>query len=271
MLRRTATPLQPLLLGLLATTCMLISSLAGFFTDVVYRQETPAWRAQAQGQDWANLLIVVPALLIATARLVRGSQPALHVWRGLLLYVLYSYILYAFFIHFNQLFLAYVGALGFSFYALASSLAKHRVSLPEPLPRARFARAVLMASAVLFAAMWLSQIVPANLTGSVPGGLQDVGLVVNPVHVLDLALILPAMIIAATMLRTRRAAGYLLAVPVLVFAVVMGGAIEFMFLVQWRRGMEIVVPAVVVMGAAVLASALAAWRLLRRLPSEGLR
>lgn len=247
----------PLVLGLLAALCVLASSLAGVLTDSAYARETVAWKAQAQGQDWANLLLVVPALLISSALVARGSSTALHIWRGLLLYVIYSYLLYAFFIHFNRWFLFYVGALGLAFYGLAASISVHTVPLPAPLPRARFAQAVLTGSALLFALMWLSQIVPAALTGGVPGGLEDVGLVVNPVHVLDLALVLPAMLIAARLLRKGRPSSHLLAPPILVFAVVMGIAIEFMFYFQAGNGVEIVMSAAIVMGLIVVLSAVA--------------
>lgn len=254
----------PLVLGLLAAMCVLTASLAGVITDSAYARETAAWKAQAQGQDWANLLLVVPALLISSALVARGSSSALHIWRGLLLYVVYSYVLYAFFIHFNRWFLCYVGALGLAFYALAASISVHTAPLPARLPRTRFAQAVLTGSALLFALMWLSQIVPANIMGSVPGGLDDVGLVVNPVHVLDLALVLPAMLIAARLLHKRRPSGYLLAPPILVFAVVMGIAIEFMFYFQANSGVEIVIPAAIVMGLIVVLSALALLSLLGR-------
>lgn len=250
----TSRNLLPLTLGLLATLCMLGASMAGIASDFVYARETVSWRAQGTGQDWANLLVVLPALLITTWLAARGSHTALHVWRGLLLYVLYSYLLYAFFIHFNRVFLLYVGALAFSFWSLVSSLLRHRVQLRDPLPRARFAASVLMFSAALFALMWLSQIIPANITNTEPGGLLDAGLIVNPVHVLDLAFVLPAMVIAATLLRARRPLGYLLAPPILVFSVVMGLAIEFMFYFQARQGVEIVVSAAVVVGLVVLLS-----------------
>ena len=253
----------PLMIGGLATLCVLAASLAGLFADATYARETTAWAAQAQGQDWANLLLVVPALLISSAWIARGSATAIHVWRGLLLYVLYSYILYSFFIHFNRVFLAYVAAAGLAFYALAASIARHDIRPPAALPRTRLAQVALMTSAILFALMWLSQIVPAAIMGNDPGGLEDVGLIVNPVHVLDLAFVLPAMAIAATLLRKRRASGYLLAPPMLVFAVFMGIAIEFMFCFQAMRGVEIVPAAAVVMGLVTVLAAVAAVRLLR--------
>jgi hypothetical protein len=195
--------------------------------------------------------------------IARGSESALHIWRGLLAYVVYSYVLYAFFIHFNRLFLVYTGALAFSFYALVASLATQSVPLPASLPRARLAITALTVSALLFALLWLSEIVPANLAEVTPASLEEVGLIVNPVHVLDLAFVLPAMAIAAALLRNRRPAGYLLAVPLLVFAVMMGIAIEFMFIAMGELG-----PGAAIMGVIVVLSALAAFRLLRDLQHQ---
>ncbi len=70
------------------------------------------------GQDIANLFVVVPATLIAMHFAFRGSIRATLVWLGLLIYTAYSFIVYAFFIHFGLWFLVYVAVLGLSVFAL---------------------------------------------------------------------------------------------------------------------------------------------------------
>jgi hypothetical protein len=57
---------------------------------------------------------------------------------------------------------------------------------------------------VLFAALWLKEVLPAVLRGSTPGSIGEAGLLVNPVHVLDLSLLLPAMLIAGITLWRRQ-------------------------------------------------------------------
>jgi hypothetical protein len=59
--------------------------------------------------------------------------------------------------------------------------------------------------------VWLWAVVPALVAGRVPDDLVKAGLLVNPVHVLDMAVFLPAMLLAGALLLRRRAMGYVLA------------------------------------------------------------
>jgi hypothetical protein len=150
-------------------------------------------------------------------------------------------VLYAFFVHFNRLFLVYVAVLGLSFWALAGAAAGvdvDRVGRAFNRRRRYSAHAVyLTASGLLFGALWLSEIVPATIAGVAPQGLTDVGLPVNPVHVLDLAFVLPAMIVTAWLLWKHHALGVLLTVPLLTFAAAMGAAIIGMSVVMSSRSL----------------------------------
>jgi hypothetical protein len=57
-------------------------------------------------------------LFIAAYFVNKGSVKAFLVWSGVLLYLIYAYVIYAFDVHFNSLFLVYIAILGLSFYAL---------------------------------------------------------------------------------------------------------------------------------------------------------
>ena len=59
----------------------------------------------------------------------------------------------------------------------------------------------------------------------------------NPVHVLDLGLLLPALIITAILLWRRRLLGYFLALPLLVFSILTGIGILAIFVVMSMKGM----------------------------------
>ena len=85
-------------------------------------RETPTWAAQGIGQDVANLFCIFPSMLIALPFAFRGSTRATLVSLGLLIYVVYSYILYAFLIHFGPWFPVYMAVLGLSAYALFGSV-----------------------------------------------------------------------------------------------------------------------------------------------------
>ena len=58
--------------------------------------------------------------------------------------------------------------------------------------------------------------------GKIPQSITESGLLTNPVHVLDLGLYLPAMIITSMLLWRRKLLGYTFAIPLLVFSVLTG-------------------------------------------------
>lgn len=218
---------------------LVVASAAGAFGGA-YVNEAPSWAAQGAGQDLANLFLVAP-LLVATATFAaRGSLRALLIWMGLLLYVAYSYVLYAFFVHFNRMFLIYVATLGFAFYAIVGTL----LSIDRASVAATFRAAgqtlpisaVLMGVGLLFAALWLSEIVPAVLEGTAPSSARELGLPVNAVHVLDLAFALPGVVAVGALARRRHPVGLLLAVPSATFLIVMGIAIMAMAWTMRVRG-----------------------------------
>ena len=233
------------------------ASAAGIFLPFVYAKETPSWAAQGMGQDVVNLLVVVPAMAVCIYRAARGSPRAVLILLGLLLYATYSYVLYAFFVHFNALFPIYVAVLGLSFYALVGMLMEMDSIAVRSLfaaKRGRAASAYLMASGVAFAVLWLASIASAIATGSTPPDVIEAGLPVNPVHVLDLAFVLPGMIVTSMLLWRRRPLGFLLAVPLTTFTSAMSLAIVGMMLFMRTRGLP--APAALIAGL-VVASGLA--------------
>src|SRR5262249_38107953 len=142
---------------------------------------------------------------------------------GGLLYVAYSFVLYTFAIHFNSLFLVYCATLGVSLFALASlAAAAVRSEAPANLGRrSKLVAAILMALAAIFAALWLSEIIPALVSGVTPRSVAEVGMATNPVHVLDLSIVLPSMMAAGVALWRGRRLGALAAPPLLTFSALM--------------------------------------------------
>jgi hypothetical protein len=59
-------------------------------------------------------------------------------------------------------------------------------------PKVTLVGALLFVFGLLFALQWLSEIVLAIFSGTAPKGFADTGHPVNPIHVLDLAFVLPA-------------------------------------------------------------------------------
>src|SRR5260370_18983022 len=90
---------------------------------------------------------------------------------------------------------------------------------------------------MVFYRVWLREEIPALLTGKIPPSINQANLPTNPVHVLDLGLYLPAMIITGLLLWRRKLLGYLLAGPLLVFNILTGSAILAIFLVMNSMGL----------------------------------
>ena len=255
-----------IVLSLIAAVLMALASAAGVLSGATYVRETVSWAAQGSGQDMINFMVVFPVLVGSAIQAHLGLTRARLVCMGALLYVVYSYVLYAFFVHFGPWFLVYVAVLGSSSFALigaASSVDVRRLpAMFERVAHTRAAAVFLMIFGCGFAALWLGDIVPALIAGRTPASVTASGFPVSPIHVLDLALFLPGTIATSVLLWNRRPLGFLFAVPVLVFATLMGLAIIAMTFVMRARGLPAPMGIVPIVAVAVLCSAFFASRLL---------
>lgn len=209
-LPRSARPW--LLLSLVAAALAIVGSAIALADQGLYDKLTAAFLPQALAQDLVNLLLVSPAIVILAALALRGSARAFVLWLGALLFTAYNYVIYAVAIPFGPLFLLWVAVLGMSLFALLGGTAViDRSELVVEYLSARAARVgawALIVIALLFGMLWLSEDIPALLGGTTPPTLVDMGIITNPVHVLDLAFFLPAVLLIATLwLRGERRAG----------------------------------------------------------------
>jgi hypothetical protein len=218
------------------------TSLGGIALPSAYAQETASWAAQGVGQDWVNLVVIAPCLLLAGMLALRGSPLARLALGGLYAYSLYSFVIYALGMHFNVLYFGYCAVLGLSFFAtVAWTMELSREDVRRwysPRAPVRLAGVFLLVQAVLFAGMWLAEDIPAVLSGRAPASLAEVGLIINPVHVLDLSIALPALALAGVALLRGRALGYVLAPMMLGFACWMSLAIAGMVVSLFLRGLS---------------------------------
>jgi hypothetical protein len=248
-------------------------SLGGILLPSVYARETASWAAQGLGQDWVDLLVVTPALLIAGVLALRGSVIARLALGGMYAYTLYSFLIYALAMHFNALFFLYCAVLGLSCFATvayAVSLAREDVrDWFAPRAPIRTAGVFLIVLSVLFAGMWLAEDLPAVLSGNPPASLAEVGLITNPVHVLDLSIALPALAVAGVALLRRRTLGYVLAPMMLGFSAYMSLAIGGMLLSLFRQGLSANLALSVVFAAVAVACAVVLGLMVRGLQPRG--
>ena len=207
----------------LSTALAVVNAIAGlvsvFFPDIF--RDDPAYAGNARGTFVVVLLVALPAMALAMRAAARGSLRAGLVWLACVGYLLYNAILSSFSLRFNTLFLVYVASLSLSVASLVAvlrcvdaNLLARRLSPRVP---ARAVAAYLVVIAAAFALLWLADIVPAIVAGTVPDSLRGTTLITNVVEVIDLAFALPLTLAAGIWLWRGQAMGVLLSGTMLVF------------------------------------------------------
>ena len=177
-----------------------------------------------RGQDLVTLLAAV-ALVWGAVRARAGSLAGHIVWLAVTLYVAYTYLMYVV-APYNDVLLAYIAAIGLATYGLINRL----VRLDADAVGAAFAEVprrgvawFLLVMGALFATLWLVDILSAW-----PGGVPDslfVYDIPSIVHVLDLAIVLPLLILTGVLLLRGHPVAPVLAAIVLVKTLTLGLAL----------------------------------------------
>lgn len=227
-------------LSILAALLAIAGNIIALFFGNIYARLTPVFYTQAIAQDIANLIVVAPAWIILAVLALRGSLRSYLLWLGVLTFTVYNYVIYTFSVPFGPLILLWVAVLGLNLYALIGGVATvdHKVvgSSFRNQRANTFTAWFLIIVAILFGLLWLSEDIPALLSGNTPQSLIDMAIPTNPVHILDLAFFLPAVIVTAVMLIKRKPLAYTLAPAFIVFLVLTSIPILITPIVQSARG-----------------------------------
>lgn len=203
---------------------LLVISLVGVY-DGPYEQETLPWRIQCEGQDLIDLIFVFPSLMISSVLLLRGSLIGRLTWPGVIFYLIYTFTIYCFDVHFNAFFLEYCAVLGLCIYSFVYFL---YVEINERW-NTRFSSDILIKCvafyiifiAAVFYMLWLAEIIIAMRSAELPVKLDQMKLPTNPIHVLDIAILLPFMILTGILLLREKVAALYLAAYILTFTILM--------------------------------------------------
>ena len=205
-------------------------------SEDLYVEESSSWRLQCYGQDLVDLVLITPCLMISALLMLKGRLIGRLTWPGIILYLIYTFVIYCFDVHFNYFFIEYCTVLGLSIYSLAYFLYGHRQTGKRDFQySSKWIKAVafyLMLTGGMFYFLWLSEILPAVLSHTSPNDLAKLNLATNPVHVLDLSFLLPLFIITAILLFRKRQLGLKLAASLLVFSVLMDATILVIDMLQ---------------------------------------
>lgn len=220
---------------------LIIASSIGLFTENFYSKETLNWQIQSVGQDMIDLFLIVPSLIITTLLIYRKkSFKSMLPWSGTLLYIVYTFIIFCFDVHFNSLFIVYCLILGLSLYAAAwafYTLIKRNIVAESNNTMISKATGIFFTViAVVFYGVWLAEIIPGMIRGEIPTSLIETGLITNPVHVLDLSVFLPATFIIGILLLKKRAAAFLITPALLFFFILMNITIGCLALLMYKKG-----------------------------------
>ena len=209
------------ILSLIISVLICLTSWQGLIYTETYIRETELWAAQARGQDLINLYII-PFYLLSGLLISRKENYFGLIWTGISCYFIYTFLIYCFDVQFNRMFLFYVLILGLSIYSLFILLysygSKFQVSKTGSFID-QLTGGYFIFLAVLFCGAWLSVILPANLLNTSPDNLEQ--LPTNPVHVLDLSVVLPGIFIGGILLIRKKKLGYFLAPVILTFSLLM--------------------------------------------------
>lgn len=219
-------------------------------------------------QDIVTLILAIPLLKLSFTFARKGSLKWRLVLAGVLLYFLFTYLLYMVLIMYNELFLIYVLLASLSFYAfvltmLSFDLRKLATSFDKKLA-VKFVGGFLIFIAIVVGLNWFGRIIPSLLDGSIiPEGIEHYTSL--PVQGLDLAFMLPTAFLSGLLLIRRNEYGFLLAPVFLNFLVLMMTAIGAKIIGQAFRGVEGTLPVIFAFLGFALIAASSSFYLLRNM------
>jgi hypothetical protein len=230
------------ILSIVLAAATAIVSYCGAFIPGTYERDVDSMAVQGMAQDLFDLFFVIPLLLVSLFFLHKGKRPAFLILGGTVLYLLYSFFIYSFGVHFNNLFLLYCTILGSSLYLFLRVVVQlkgmHVEEWFHEKAPVHGTGVYFLIVAFLFYALWLKDIIPAMIQESVPKSVSEYQLLVNPVHVLDIAWVLPGIIITALSLMRRRPTGVLFAPIFLIFISLLALALIAMAFMLQIKGLS---------------------------------
>ncbi|WP_126664442.1 hypothetical protein [Haloterrigena salifodinae] len=247
-----------------------IATIVGLFVPGFYR-DAPVLLPQVYGQDLLTLVVALPALVLSLYFATRGSLRGYVVWLGVTGYLLYTYASYSFMTAFNELYLVYTTLLWLTLFTFVGGMVRLDATALKRSVRQRSVRMYVvfhLLLAVLIAFLWLSELLPAIRSGTIPPSIAEAGLPTSVIYALDLGIIVPAFVLTAYWLRADRPYGYAFTAVLLVKIATLGGAVLTMAVFMIRDGQAVPVPQIVIFGALTIGSVALMVRFLRSIPSD---
>ena len=224
-----------------------IANISGLFWKNLYQNDTISITAQMMGQDLITLVIVLPLLVLSIYLIARKSLKGKLMWMGIMFYFIYTYASMSFLASYNQLFLVYVAIFALSLYTFMGELLTMKIeNIKETFAPGNINKITaifLILAGLMLAGMWISMIVGSLISGVAPPALESYTTLV--IQALDLAVVVPASIIAGYLLIKNKLWGYILASIFLIKASLLGTAILSMILFMVLKGVNVAMAQVI--------------------------
>lgn len=189
-----------------------IAAVASIANRNLYAGETAWGREAFRGGDVVTLVVAVPVLVLALLSVRRGSLRAQTVWIGALFYFFYTYAYAVFGSTFNDAFLLHIAVFSVSMFAIACALLTVDVgAVAAAFARNGMAKAVgifLVIVGIGQGGLWLFIVGRNAVNGEVLPDVPVSGQ--HLVFALDLALLVPMLLVSGVLLARRRPSGFLL-------------------------------------------------------------
>jgi hypothetical protein len=200
---------------------MIAASLAGMLIDGLYHEG--AWAREAfRGGDVITLAVAAPLLIVSLILSIRGCHRAEPVWIGMIVYALYNYAYATFGAAFNDLFLLHIALFSMSVFTLACAIPTLDVAaIGRTFRHAIGARTIGVFLVIVSAGqggLWIFLVVRNAITGELLHDIPIRGQ--HLVFALDLALLVPSLVLAGVLLARLRPFGFLLGTAMAVFGAV---------------------------------------------------
>jgi hypothetical protein len=257
-----------LILSLLTAILLILVSCFGWLDPNTYKDLTLNWHTQSVAQDIVDLFLITPFLILTSVFAYRKSRTGLMLWSGGIFYLIYTFVIFAFAVKFNNMFIVYCILLGLTFYMfmyyLFSAVKMISGWSKDNIPVKSIGIYLIFISCAFYL-LWLSDIIPAMIDNTALKSLQETGLLTNPVHAIDLSVCLPGLFITAILLMKKHPLGILLTPAMLVFTILMYITLSVMVIFMKSNGLEAELTLVCVFCVLALISSVLLVRYLRSL------
>lgn len=211
------------------------------YNQGIYRHNSISLVAQGKAQDIVTVLLGIPLLLISLYLSNKESLKGRLLLTGTLGYFLYTYISYVFLWMFNSLFIVYVILMSASFFSfvltmMSFDLENLHLHFNKKLP-VKFVGGFQIFFAIALGMLWLGNIIPSSINGTVPEGLEHYTTLV--IQGLDLGFIVPIAVISGVLILKRKPLGYLLSSVIIIKGITMGTAITAMIIGMVYAGVQV--------------------------------